>query len=131
MRHNNKIYIAGKITGDDGYKAKFKAAEAQLNEARQWCGNTYHNQCRSCIFYDRNWCTTCRISDVFPQQLEVVNPVDFDLEGRPYWLAMIKCLWKLSRCKYVYMLRDWRQSRGAQKEHNWALRLKKQIIYQQ
>ena len=129
--NNNRVYLAGRITGDDGYKAKFKAAEAQLNEARQWCGNTYHSQCRRCIFYDRNWCTSCRISDVFPQQLEVVNPVDFDLEGRPYWLAMLKCLWKLSRCKYVYMLSDWRQSRGAQKEHNWALRLKKQIIYQQ
>jgi len=128
---NNKIYIAGKITGDEDYRAKFKAAEAQLNEARQRCVKTYHNQCRSCIFYDRNWCTTCRISDVLPQQLEVVNPVDFDLEGRSYWLAMLKCLWELSRCKYVYMLRDWRQSRGAQKEHNWALRLKKQIIYQQ
>jgi hypothetical protein len=60
-----------------------------------------------------------------------VNPVDFDLEGRPYWIAMIKCLWKLSRCKYVYFLRDWRYSRGAQIEHRWAKRLHKQIIYQQ
>ena len=128
---NNKIYIAGKITGDEDYRAKFKYAEAHLTEARRWCGNTYHNNCRNCIFYDRNWCTACRISDVFPHQLEVVNPVDFDLEGCPYWLAMLKCLWHLSRCKYVYMLRDWRQSRGAQIEHKWALRLKKQIIYQQ
>lgn len=128
---NNKIYIAGRITGDDGYKAKFKAAEAQLTEARRQCGDTFHSQCRYCIFYDRKWVTACRISDVFPQQLEVVNHVDFDLEGRPYWLAMLKCLWHLSRCKYVYMLRDWRQSRGAQIEHRWALRLKKQIIYQQ
>jgi hypothetical protein len=128
---NNKIFVSGRITGDDDYKAKFKAAEAQLNEARKLCGSVYQNKCRWCIFYDRNWCTSCRISDVFPQQLEVVNPVDFDLEGRPYWLAMLKCLWKLSRCKYVYMLRDWRQSRGAQIEHKWALRLKKQIIYQQ
>jgi hypothetical protein len=128
---NNRIYIAGRITGDDDYKAKFKSAEAQVTEARRWCGNAFHNQCRSCIFYDRDRCTTCQISDVFPQQLEVVNPVDFDLEGRPYWIAMIKCLWKLSRCKYVYFLRDWRYSRGAQIEHRWAKRLHKQIIYQQ
>jgi hypothetical protein len=68
---------------------------------------------------------------VFPQQLEVVNPVDLPAEGKPWWLAMVICLWHLSRCKYVYMLRDWRYSRGAQIEHRWALRLKKQIIYQQ
>ena len=127
---NNKIFISGKITGDDDYKAKFKYAESQLVEARRWCGNTYHNNCRHCIFYDRNWVTTCRISSLFPQQLEVVNPVDFDLEGQPYWLAIIKCLWKLSRCKYVYMLRDWKESKGAQIEHRWAQRLNKKIIYQ-
>ena len=134
---NNKIYIAGKISGDEDYKTKFKYIEAILKEARVECTTTrikpndICRDCSGCPFFDRHYVIACRIYEVFPDNIEVVNPVDFDLEGRPYWVAMLKCLWELSRCKYVYMLRDWRQSRGAQVEHRWALRLKKQIIYQQ
>jgi len=127
---NTKIYIAGRITGDEGYRAKFKAAEATLKQDHDQCVK-HHGPCRGCAFQDYRYVTLCRIYDVWPQDIEIVNPVDFDLEGRPYWIAMIKCLWKLSRCKYVYFLRDWRYSRGAQKEHRWAKRLHKQIIYQQ
>lgn len=128
--NNNRIYIAGKVTGDPGYKAKFKAAEVELKEARRWCGNAFHNNCRQCVFYDRNWTTMCRISDVFPQQIEVVNPTSFKLDSRPYWVAMLVCLWNLRRCKYVYMLRDWKESRGARIEHRFAKRRRKMIIYQ-
>lgn len=128
MRQNDKIYIAGKITGDPDYKVKFKSAEADIIKARRGC--TVGTPCGNCIFKDRDFVTPCRIYEVFPKQLEVVNPVAFDLEGRPYWLAIIKCLWKLSHCKYVYMLRDWKESKGAQIEHRWAQRLNKKIIYQ-
>jgi hypothetical protein len=131
---NNKIYIAGRITGDPGYKAKFKATEAMLSQARRFCKEraqrNEHQHCSGCPFYDRDYITMCRISDIFPRQIEVVNPVDFGLDGKPYWPAIIYCLWQLSQCRYVYFIRDWKQSRGAQIEHRWARWLKKQIIYQ-
>ena len=131
---NNRIFISGKVTGDDGYKAKFKATESTLAQARRICSERTERRelqsCTGCPFHDRRWVTTCRISDIFPQQLQVVNPVDLDLEGKPYWLAMLKCLWQMRKCRYVYFLRDWKDSRGAQKEHRWAVRWKKQIIYQ-
>ena len=35
----------------------------------------------------------------------------------------------LSRCDAIYMLRGWQQSKGAQEEHQLALREGKEIIY--
>ena len=125
---NNRIYIAGKITGDNDYKAKFKSARYNIEMARHNCSKS---RCQECPFYDRNYVTACRIFDLFPDYFEIVNPVDFHLEGKPYWITMLICRHKLRNCSYVYFLNDWEQSRGAKMEHRWALRWKKRIIYQQ
>jgi hypothetical protein len=41
------------------------------------------------------------------------------------------CLMMLLRCDAIYMLRDWRNSRGARVEHAVAVELELEIIYQQ
>ena len=125
---NNKIYIAGKITGDPEYKTKFKDAAAKLIQCRRNC--TQKKPCGNCVFKDRDYLTSCRIKYIFPQELVIGNPVDFVCENKPYWLIMIRCLKQLRRCTYAYFLNDWNDSRGARCEHRWAIRWKKQIIYQ-
>ena len=42
---------------------------------------------------------------------------------------MVVCFFMLLRCSYVYMLADWRDSKGATKEHRWAKIMHKRIIY--
>lgn len=124
----NKIYIAGKITGDPDYQYKFEAAAYELADARRRCSPQH--RCKGCIFYNRDYVTTCRISSVFPNQLEIVNPATFDVNGKVYWRTMFYCVRKLLKCEYIFMLNDWQQSRGARIEHRIAKLFHKQIIYQ-
>ena len=95
---NERIYIAGKITGDADYKAKFRNAETVL------------------LAMDWNYWF-------------IVNPVKECKEHWSWLRCMIKCLFLLKDCKYVAMLPDWRESRGARIEHSVAKRLNKTIIY--
>lgn len=125
---NNKIFISGRVTGDPDNKIKFKAAEATLLNSRSDCRTD--RPCIGCVFHDRNFLHTCRIYAVFPLQLEVVNPTSLGLEGRSWLYCMFVCIRKLRHCDYVFMLRDWRQSRGARWEHRAARWLNKNIIYQ-
>ena len=115
---NNKIYIAGRITGDPHYRAKFKSAEAAVKDWR---------------FFDRHGVNYYIRHNHFG--FVPVNPTEFTLLGHDLaecrWsLAMVVCLCKLVRCSYVYMLKDWKQSKGASVEHRWAKFLGKEIIYQ-
>ena len=126
---NNRIYIAGKITGDPDYKEKFRLAEWNINNAIRRCRDS--KCCRDCRFYCRDYVYMCKIYDLFPSKIEIVNPIDFGLAGKSWLVAMIVCLHRLRKCSYVYMLKDWRQSRGARKEHRYAKFLKKRIIYEQ
>ena len=125
---NNKIYIAGKMTGDADYKVKFRLAESNLNIAMRRCA--VNKCCRDCRFYSRDYVYGCRIYDLFPSKIEIVNPIDFNLEGKSRFVTMLICLHRLRQCSYVYMLADWRESRGARKEHWLAKLLKKRIIYE-
>lgn len=115
---NNKIYIAGRITGDPNYKAKFKSAEATVKDWR---------------FFELNGKKAALHLGRFG--FEAVNPAEFTLLGHDLaecrWsLAMVVCLCRLVRCSYVYMLKDWKQSKMAMIEHRWAIFLGKEIIYQ-
>ena len=94
-----QIYIAGKITGDADYKAKFMAAQERLQRDYGW----------------NYW--------------SIVNPVNECKEGWPWWRCMMRCLRLLAGCKVVAMLPDWTESRGARIEHRWAQMLGKDIIY--
>ena len=98
MRYE-KVYIAGKITGDDGYYAKFHAAQDLLQLEYGW----------------NYW--------------SIVNPVEDVPQDWPWWRQMVRCLRLVAGCEWVAMLPDWRESRGARIEHRWARWLKKEIFY--
>ncbi|MCQ2259796.1 MAG: DUF4406 domain-containing protein [Bacteroidales bacterium] len=98
MRYD-RVYIAGKITGDANYYAKFHAAQDQLQLEYGW----------------NYW--------------SIVNPVEMVPQGWPWWRCMVRCLRLVAGCKVVAMLPDWTQSRGARIEHEWAEFLGKEIIY--
>lgn len=115
---NNKVYIAGRVTGDPYYRAKFKSAEATVKDRQ---------------FFDRHGVKAAMLLGRFG--FKAVNPAEFTLFGklldRYSWrIAMAVCLWHLLGCSYVYMLKDWKDSKGARKEHKWAKFLGKEIIYQ-
>lgn len=98
MRYD-RVYIAGKITGDANYYAKFHAAQDQLQLEYGW----------------NYW--------------SIVNPVEMVPQGWPWWRQMVRCLRLVAGCEVVAMLPDWTQSRGARIEHEWAEFLGKEIIY--
>ena len=96
---NSKIYIAGKISGDPGYRTKFRLAEDYLQE---------------CHDYEMH---------------DIVNPVEWCGENWSWLRCMALCLWLVADCAAVAMLPDWKQSRGARIEHRWAELLGKKMLY--
>lgn len=116
---NNKIYIAGKISGDAKYWDKFTKA-AEKAETAQFFGRYGID-----VFMKTGQC-----------EFRAVNPVDFRFRGLPlavwpWWVAMVICVWHLLWCSSVYMLRDWRESRGAKIENNVAQWMGKKIVYEE
>lgn len=117
---NNRVYIAGKITGDPNYREKFNAAAYEV-ETQQF----------SSIITPLQY--VARQNRVM--QLEPVNPAKFTLAGKSLeeyrWIvAMLICLARLLTCSFIYMLKDWQDSKGATIEHNTARFLGKRIVYQ-
>jgi len=92
-----KIYISGKITGDENYKAKFADSEWRLVKS--------------------GW-----KSIVNPARLSPCNTWE------NYMLRDIKLLFT---CTAIYMLKDWKESKGARIEHAIALNINLLIIYQE
>lgn len=90
-----KIYIAGKITGLDDYKKRFKEAQDELQEL----GHT------------------------------VMNPAMFE-EGFTHEEYMHVCYAMIDVCEGVYFLNNWRYSKGAKLEHEYAVENGKWIKYQ-
>lgn len=89
-----KVYISGKITGDDNYKKKFNYVEKLLLQ----------------------------------QGYTVINPtvLPVGLEFDDYMricFAMIDC------CDIVCFMSDWKESKGAKLEHEYAEKNNKQIEY--
>lgn len=118
MIMNNKCYIAGRVTGDPHYKAKFRSAVATVT---------------SYYFFDRYGHRIAARTARFGFQ--AVNPTAIHICGisidqLPWPVAMMLCLLKLATCSYAYFLADWKQSRGARIEHRFARLTRKNIIYQ-
>lgn len=116
---NNKIYIAGRISGDENYRRKFFDAQGKAEGAR--------------FFGLYGW-------EVYSKtglgNFRAVNPVTLKLLGKPLskrsWrVAMAVCLWHLMGCSTVYMLRDWKESRGARIEYNVAMCLGKSVVFEE
>ena len=116
---NNKIFISGRVTGQMFYREKFLGAEKKIVTPK---------------FFDRYG--DASLSSKYGYfGFRPVNPCDFRIMRHPLeecsWsLCMLVCLWHLTGCSYIYMLNNWRDSRGARIEHRWATILRKKIIYQ-
>ena len=60
-----------------------------------------------------------------------VNPAEFELPDGASWEDYMKQdLSLLLKCDGIYMLKDWKQSRGAKLEHDLAQTLKMQVQYE-
>ena len=98
------IYIAGQVTGDPDYEAKFAKAEARLREV--YGGNI--------------------VNPVKELQKEFIFP-----EKIAWDTLMISCLKRLSGCTHIYMLPDYYKSIGACIELEWARKIGLGIIYEE
>ena len=62
---------------------------------------------------------------------EVVNPLEVVNDWKMPWdQAMELCIEALSKCDAIYMLSDWKDSKGALTEHEYAEFNNIQIQYQ-
>lgn len=100
-----KVFISGKITGEPIEECYYKFGEAWLDII-------------GLIKED--------------QIIEIINPLW--LKGIYFGIshkeAMEICLEALKDCSHIYMLRDWKESKGAKIEHQFALDNNIKIIYQ-
>ena len=115
---NNKIFISGKITGDPSYPQKFEAAEVVIKRP---------------YFFDRHGVKIAQRKGRFGYI--VVNPTDLTFMCLPLaefpWIVCMAVSISHMLCRStVYMIHDWKKSRGAKMEHGLAKFFKKHIIYQ-
>jgi Asp-tRNA(Asn)/Glu-tRNA(Gln) amidotransferase A subunit family amidase len=62
---------------------------------------------------------------------EVINPLKLDHTLNNYWADyMLTCIDALPDCDAIYMLSNWKESKGARLELNIAKEMGKQIFYQ-
>ena len=92
-----KIYIAGKITGHENYKADFKKAELDLRL----------------------------------QGHIVLNPADTiaRIDGLKHEEYLHICLAMIDIADEVAFLSNWKDSKGAREEREYAMKKGKKIIY--
>lgn len=107
-KEKKQIYISGKITGDDNYRAKFAMARDRLTRD----GYNVLNPVEEADKLDR-----------LHQAMGHAAPTWGDY--------MRKCILLISDVKEVYMLRDWQESRGARLEHYIASELGINILYEE
>ncbi|HOK13352.1 MAG TPA: DUF4406 domain-containing protein [Candidatus Kapabacteria bacterium] len=93
-----KVYIAGKVSGEDTKECKEKFLQAEFALKRKG--------------------------------YEVVNPTKLVQSSTEWRQAMIECIRHLVVCDAIYMLNDWKASRGARLEHSIAQDLGLTIMYQ-
>lgn len=97
-----KIYIAGKVTGEDAFRCglKFGYRSSKLREEGHKVINPF------AIFSS-------------------LSTAGFSHED-----IMHLCYAAIDVCDAVYMLEDWPGSKGARMEHEYALKIGKTVIYQ-
>lgn len=95
-----KVFISGKITGEPIIPCVFKFTQAMRDE---------------------------KIRDFET----IIHPFHLDVYfGISHKEAMEICLEALKDCTHIYMLKDWKESKGAKIEHQFALENGIKIIYQ-
>lgn len=99
-----RIYISGKVTGDQNYKYKFKRAEEDLYTKYALFG---------------------------PKVESMPSKDHLKLDDKTWDECMIECLACLNSCDTIYMLKDWKDSTGACIEIGYALGQHKTVIFQE
>lgn len=98
-----RIYISGKVTGDENYKYKFKRAEEDIYTKYA----------------------------LFEPKVESMPSKDhLKLDDKNWDECMIESLACLNSCDTIYMLRDWKDSTGACIELGYALAQNMTVIFQ-
>ena len=102
-------YISGKITGDSNYIKKFMEAEKYIIEDLK----------------------------LEPNNLCIVNPIRISLKVNTEIQGVVRYsdylradIAEFLRCDKIFMLRDWKDSKGARLEHSIAEALEIKIIYE-
>lgn len=100
MKSKRLLYIAGKVTGEDIELCKRKFLMAEM-------------------YATEHFKTDC------------FNPL-YHVKQKWSWLrAMLFCVFHLLKdCNSIFMLQDWKSSRGAKIEHFFAKIFRMNIIYQ-
>lgn len=103
------IYIAGKVTGEHPVTVMWKFQYNCYKLGKE-------SDADGILIYD--W---------------VVSPVHLDgiYIGIPHEEAMKICLEALSKCTHAFFLKDWKDSKGAQIEHQYCKENGIEIIYEQ
>lgn len=99
----NRIYIAGKISGDPGYLIKFRDAEDRLKKNKRLKATSIVNPA------------------------EVLKGLPKDFEHEEY---MTICRAMLSMCDSIYLLKHWDESPGAVEEYDMAKAKGMRIIHE-
>lgn len=94
------VYISGKITGTDDYEERFAKAEKKLSR----------------------------------EGFIPVNPLDIPVNcnnGKPSWSDyMREDIKRLVDCDIIYMMKGWKESKGARLEHHIATVLGMGVFYE-
>lgn len=69
-------------------------------------------------------------NDLTEAGYKVVNPAEIDVEGMDREEILNMDLKLLGGCDGIYMLKGWRQSRGANREYGFAMGCRKTIMYE-
>lgn len=88
---DNRVYISGPITGIDDYMEHFSRAEKEL-EAKGFCV-------------------------INPAKVNAQLPADITSYEEYMKMSMVM----LNMCTYIYMLKGWEKSPGANREYGYAL----------
>lgn len=112
---NNKVYISGPITGHADWRVRFDDSEKTVLQS---------------IFFDKYG-----NADLYYKYgyfgFKPVNPERFGDVSKSWRWNMVRCIWKLLGCSYVFFMRGWHDSRGCRIEHTVADLLGKRIIYEE
>jgi hypothetical protein len=63
------------------------------------------------------------------QGYEVVNPTTLCNKEWSWLRCMCVCLWHLSKCDEIYVMRNYKKSKGAKIELRFARLLRKQVFF--
>ena len=112
---NNKVFISGPITGHADWRVRFDNSEKTVLQTD---------------FFDKYGNADLYYKDGY-FGFKPVNPEKFGDVSKSWRWNMVKCVWKLLGCSYVFFMRGWHDSRGCRIEHTFADLFGKRIIYEE